>query len=392
MKAFRYFKTFTQITNENIGTLCALAGHFMNSIRSPQMIESPYYLMFGCEPPDNLISFASHEDFKNHSSYLKHLTLLQNMFFLIREFHLKKRAPVTKDVMSKISVGQFCLLRIHQDKTKFGWKLRERYDKVPYRIVKIFKKSLLVTAFNKFTSRQKFWGQGEILTRKCRKVKINDVKIIENPENFLKLSIPTRIVQIFDQVLTEREAWTKKKLEKIKLQATPETNEKQLIPAAIINNVQNKNSLFNSPYFQMPSLRVAAHKTRYNKRINKKNWTIFNSFEPTSISTEEDSEINQTKTNEYITNNNNEENENISTMAVTEYESQNTRIEDDFSEKSPSPTLRDITSITPKNRNETPSYLPRGKTSQRSSNTPTMNSQKTLIPRRLSFSNLDDEK
>ena len=50
LKAFRYFKTITQITDENIGTLCALAGHFMNSVKSPKMIKSPYFLCLDVNP------------------------------------------------------------------------------------------------------------------------------------------------------------------------------------------------------------------------------------------------------------------------------------------------------------------------------------------------------
>ena len=50
LQALRYFKTHTSITDQNLGMLCALSGHFLNSIQSPNMIASPYYIMFGSHP------------------------------------------------------------------------------------------------------------------------------------------------------------------------------------------------------------------------------------------------------------------------------------------------------------------------------------------------------
>ena len=253
----RYFKTHTRITDQNLGMLCALSGHFLNSIKSPSMIASPYYIMFGSHPPDVLLTFASHKEFQNHSQYMEHLTLVQNMYFLVRDYHLNKGLKYGTPKTPKIEVGAFCLIKDHPNKTKPGWKLRNRYKKMPYRIVGVYKKSLLVTAFNKLDKHQKFLGRGKILKQHCKRVRIQDVKLLQNPNKILQLSVPMKLMTAFDQFLSNRELISKNEMDNIKMSKCPiQDNQNPLLPSKLLNNIQTCKSLFTGQYFYLPSKQV----------------------------------------------------------------------------------------------------------------------------------------
>lgn len=104
------------------------------------MPASPFYLMFGSQPPDIFLTFNSHMDFQDHEDYLKSLTLLQNTYFLVRKYHEHKVSKYQGEPLHNIKVGDLCLIKRHIDKTHPTWKLRGRFQQELYRIIKVFQK------------------------------------------------------------------------------------------------------------------------------------------------------------------------------------------------------------------------------------------------------------
>ena len=271
LQAFRYFKQFVTITDFNLGMLCALGGHFLNSIKSPAMPASPYYIMFGSQPPDIFLTFNSHIDFKDHDDYLKSLTLLQNVYFLVRKYHEHKVSKYPDEPLHNIKVGDFCLIKRYVDKAHPTWKLREKFQQQLYRIIKVFQKSVLIVKFGDTSTYQSFHGKGKILKKNCRRIRIQDIKILTNPTKFLKLSIPQKLLVSFSNYLAERDLMSKEQLDNLQMQSLPPTSQNnQLLPQKLLNYVQN-GSLIHSEYFYLPSLKVQASGTqlRQAKKIKK---------------------------------------------------------------------------------------------------------------------------
>ena len=124
--------------------------------------------------------------------------ILQNTFFLVREYHEQKGAKLPSERLHKFRPGQFCLIRLQVNKTKPAWKLRPQFQKQIYRILKVYKKSVLVWKFGDTSKRQRFFCEGRFLQKYCSHVRIQDIKIVPNPTNFLQLSVPQKLLLAFD--------------------------------------------------------------------------------------------------------------------------------------------------------------------------------------------------
>ena len=112
------------------------------------MPTSPHFLQFATQPHDMLLTLSDHVNIANHESYLKHLTLFRNVYYLVREYHRNKMSKYDSEMQTPIKTGMFRLLRLFPDSTKAFLKLRPCYHNTLYRIVRVFNKSLLVAQFN----------------------------------------------------------------------------------------------------------------------------------------------------------------------------------------------------------------------------------------------------
>ena len=124
-----------------------------------------------------LLTLSDHVNIADHESYLKHLTLFRNVYYLVREYHRNKMSKYDSEMQMPIKTGMFCLLRLFPDSTKAFYKLRPCYHNTLYRIVRVFNKSLLVARLNDISFQTKFMGHGRVTRKQCRRIGIEDVKI-----------------------------------------------------------------------------------------------------------------------------------------------------------------------------------------------------------------------
>ena len=291
LHALRYFHTKIDITDDNLSLFCAITGHFLNSMQTPNMPASPYFLQFATQPNEMLISLSDHVTLDSHDEYLKHLTLFRNVYFLVREYHQNKMSKYDSSMTTDIKAGMFCLLRHFPDPTKQFHKLRPRYQHILYRIIMVFKKSLLVARFNDVRFKARFLGQGQILRRQCRRVRIEDVKILKNPSSFLKLSVPQKILSTFDNFLLSRTLQLPQDLKNTtfqQLQGSPGNSLPPLLKTREVCAFLSSGSLFNSAYFYIPAKTLSTSHSVIARKIRLRRKKFLSLPPPTTIDSEDD--------------------------------------------------------------------------------------------------------
>ena len=118
--------------------------------------------------------------------------------------------------------------------------------------MRVFNKSLLIARFNDVRFHTKFMGHGRVPRRQCRRVRIEDVKILKNPSSFLKLTVPQKILSVFDTFLASRTLQTPQDLQLTQFQQVLDsdgTSVPPLMKTKEICALLSSKSLFNSEYF-----------------------------------------------------------------------------------------------------------------------------------------------
>ena len=144
-------------------------------------------------------------------------------------------------------------------------EVKRKVSATTIQIIKVIQKSVLIVKFGDTSTYQSFHRKGKILKKNCRRIRLQDIKILPNPTTFLKLSIPQKLLVSFSNYLADRTLMSKEDIDNLNLQTLmPTSQNNELLPRKLLNYVQN-GSLIHSEYFYLPSLKVPISGTKLGK-------------------------------------------------------------------------------------------------------------------------------
>ena len=151
------FTRFLNITDDLMPTIACFSTILINSLKVQPHKVSPQSLVWGLKTKVPLSKYVPLSQLKvplSSHALVRDYQKLQEIYCQIRKFLLQRNAEKEKHLesfMNHIHVSDTVLLERKQYNTKIGHKLRPRFYKVPFRVIKKYKKSALIRPLENLT-------------------------------------------------------------------------------------------------------------------------------------------------------------------------------------------------------------------------------------------------
>ena len=197
------------LTERNFDIALALTALLWNTTTSPALQMSPAeYFFFSRLKTNHFTTFSSLLYDQSRYALTKDIHRITDLLQIVR---LKKWQKVQQqreqwqDFPQKMFPGQFHWVQIDREK-KGGWKLREKYSKILYKIVTVAKTYVIsVPVSSPLELLRDPFVAGDKIKKKLRRVHKDRVKICNNPEHFLDLEHVNHHLDAAATVLTDFE-------------------------------------------------------------------------------------------------------------------------------------------------------------------------------------------
>jgi hypothetical protein len=184
------------LKKEYLGIYLALANLSYNALITNRTEYSPIFLQTGLEAPRTFRNPLPglFKNISDKSAFFTHLRAFHELLFQVETKLHEKNEEKKQDAKEKqeyrpLKKGDFCLLQSLRGpgERKAGFKLRPKYNKDLYRVIKSGVVSALIAKYNvKGLVRKREFGQGDVDQITLRRVRYDFLKKIDHPDDFPK--------------------------------------------------------------------------------------------------------------------------------------------------------------------------------------------------------------